>query len=461
MLGLLKPRYSHQRKGMAAAVALVVLCVGVGISACQRQSPDAEVLHRAVLANDLAKVKSILERDPQAVNARDRDGYTALHFTVVRLRASPNATATPIGSIKNKSQADIACMSVPALTSYDLDDLRHYGPQKLLNASDITSEDHAPMAELLIRNGADVNARDDAFYLRPLHLAVRMGHLSVATILLAHGADIEAADRAGLTPLHMAATAGNIALARLLLDRGANPNSSAKGSFGFTFSEDDTPLSLAVGCGHRDMADLLLRRGADPNRMVHDRFTVLHLAETADVAELLVAHGAKLEMRGYEARTPLHQAAMQHRIDVAKYLLGRGANIEARDEAGRTPLLLSLDQPTASIDVTALLIQHGARVNARSSDGNSAIHLAVGRGVEFVELLLDAGADINTPDHWQFTPLHRAAMSNNLTMVTYLLSRGANANRHDYADRTPLYYTWGGSVADKAIAAVLREHGGK
>src|SRR5512135_1544672 len=273
MVGLFQPRDLHSRKALAAALWLTLLCIGIGLSGCQRQSPNTEALHRAVLANDLVKAKDILERDPQAVNARDRNGYTALHFTVARLRISRNVVAIPIGNIKNKNPSDIACMPIPALMSYDFDDIRRYGPQKLLNISETTAEDHAPMAELLIRYGADVNARDDWFYLRPLHLAAKMGHLSVAKTLLAHGADIEAGDREGLTALHVAATAGNLAMARLLLDRGADPNSSAKGAFLFTFSQDETPLSSAIVCGHREMADLLLRRGADPNRILHDHFT--------------------------------------------------------------------------------------------------------------------------------------------------------------------------------------------
>lgn len=459
MENALKLRSSQRQKTLPVVLLLAVLCSGIGLSGCQRQSQNTEALHRAVLANDLVKVKGILERDPRAVNARDRNGYTALHLTVARQQISRNAVEIPIG--KNRSPSEIACMPIPALMSYDFDDIRRYGPQKLINNSETTAEDHAPMAELLIRYGADVNARDDRFYHRPLHLAAKMGHLSVAKTLLAHGADIEAGDREGLTALHVAATAGNLAMARLLLDRGADPNASAKGSFLFTFSQDDTPLSSAIVCGHRDMADLLLRRGADPNRILHDHFTALHWAETADIAELLLAHGAKLEMRGYENRTPLHQAAMRNRIEVVKYFLDRGANTEARDEHGLTPLLLALDQRTSSIGVIALLVQHGAKVNVRSSAGTPAIHSAVGRSVEIVRLLLDAGADINTPDRLQRTPLHIAVISKDLTMVKYLLSRGADPNRQDYARRTPLYYTWGGSEDDREIAAVLREHGGR
>jgi len=40
------------------------------------------------------------------------------------------------------------------------------------------------------------------------------------------------------------------------------------------------------------------------------------------------------------------------------------------------------------------------------------------------------------------------------------LSRGAKANLRDETRHTPLYYTWGGSAADKEIADSLRKHGG-
>jgi cytohesin len=283
--------------------------------------------------------------------------------------------------------------------------------------------------------------------------------MSVARVLLAHGADIAAADRLGLTALHMVAQTGNVAMARLLLDQGANPNAAVGRSLVLPVFEGDTPLSLATICSRRDLVELLLQRGADPNVRLRDSFAALHLAESADIATLLIAHGASTTARGYEDRTPLHQAAMQGRLDVATVLLAHGSDIESKDEQGRTPLHLAVDQPASSPEIVALLLRHGANANARSSQQETALQAALTRDRKIVQILLDAGADVNSQDRWQRTSLHRAVQAGDPALVALLLSHGANVNARDSTNRTPLYYTWGGSAADREIARVLRRSG--
>jgi ankyrin repeat protein len=160
-----------------------------------------------------------------------------------------------------------------------------------------------------------------------------------------------------------------------------------------------------------------------------------------------------------ENRTPLHQAAMQGRLDVAALLLTHGADIEARDEHGRTPLLLAVDRPSASREIVAFLIRNRAQVNTRSDNGETPLLAALMRDREIVQMLLDGGADVNYSDRWRRTPLHWAVEAGDLALVELLVSRGANVNARDITDRTPLYYTWGGSVTDQKIAALLRRHG--
>lgn len=104
------------------------------------------------------------------------------------------------------------------------------------------------MLSVLLRNGADPNARLPGMNWTLLHLAVEHQNAAALTLLLEHGADVESVDDSGCTALHHAidteADAAHQAgqapvptLTRLLLDAGADPH--AKDSRG------KTPLEIA------------------------------------------------------------------------------------------------------------------------------------------------------------------------------------------------------------------------
>ena len=80
------------------------------------------------------------------------------------------------------------------------------------------------VARLLLDRGADPNpwATGD-LYVQPLHSAVAGGHEAVAEMLIRDGADVDAPQRHGYTPLMGAAQNGLAATVQLLLARGADP----------------------------------------------------------------------------------------------------------------------------------------------------------------------------------------------------------------------------------------------
>ena len=87
----------------------------------------------------------------------------------------------------------------------------------------------------------------------PLLWAARFGQSQVAELLIAEGADVNAKNVVGQTPLHWAAMAGHKEIIELLIAVGAEVN--AWGGFG------RTPLDVAIKYNKTETADLIRKHG--------------------------------------------------------------------------------------------------------------------------------------------------------------------------------------------------------
>jgi ankyrin repeat protein len=123
----------------------------------------------------------------------------------------------------------------------------------------------------------------------------------------------------GTTPLLRAAKAQDAPAVALLLQHGALPNLPNNQGF--------TPTEAAAGLGSVD-ADT---RGLYTTSDVQQR-------SIASLELLLKAGGEINGAGGRSQQTPLHGAAFWGWNDVVQYLVAHGANIDAKDAQGRTPV---------------------------------------------------------------------------------------------------------------------------
>jgi hemoglobin len=99
---------------------------------------------------------------------------------------------------------------------------------RLVPRKERASEAGKTVAEALLQNGADPNARSGPEKQSPLHMTARRGNVSVAEALLDGGAEIEGRDAKGETPLRRAVNCGHESMVALFLLRGADPNAPDK-----------------------------------------------------------------------------------------------------------------------------------------------------------------------------------------------------------------------------------------
>jgi ankyrin repeat protein len=283
------------------------------------------------------------------------------------------------------------------------------------------------LAKFLLAKGADLNSQAQGY--APLHAAVRANQKAMVEFLLDKGAKLK--DDSHTPALHIAAHLGHVEMAELLLAKGADPDNI--NSFG------NTALSFAAQFGHLAVAKLLVAKGADLKKDP----SVLHLAAFyghRDIVVLLLDKGL-----GVETFLPsgfwLYYYPLQRHYQVLRYfavtdkakLKGLTANVTIRQINGKEPFAVI---------------------------GGTPLQSAVAGGrVAVAELLLAKGAKVNVRFPNGAVPLHLAAELGDLEMVQLLIGRGGEVNARNEAGLTPLGVAL--ERDEPEVAALLRQHGGK
>ncbi|KAF1671082.1 ASB10 protein, partial [Pygoscelis papua] len=213
--------------------------------------------------------------------------------------------------------------------------------QELTTPLHITaSRGYTDCLQLLLLRGAAVNFAPGGK--TALHEACAAASTDCVRLLLRFGADPEAVSEDGYKPLHLCKSPDSIECVQQLLQHGASVNSR-------TEEEDDTALHIAARHGLTDHVQLLLRYGAELEAKNEEGQTPLnaacaqpHQPQDMDryyrVCQLLVESGASINAADRDRQHPLHLACKNANAQVAELLLAWGANVNVMNYSGNTAL---------------------------------------------------------------------------------------------------------------------------
>uniref|UniRef100_A0A0K6SB18 Uncharacterized protein n=1 Tax=Chromera velia CCMP2878 TaxID=1169474 RepID=A0A0K6SB18_9ALVE len=224
-------------------------------------------------------------------------------------------------------------------------------------------------------------------------------------------------------------------------EKGKSPNSVDKSG--------RRPLDHAVELGDFKLVDLLLNLGADPNTRSAPDHGISPLCRALnhreyEIADRLLEGGASPKMKDTFGWDALFVAVSLGQEEYVERFLRDKCNPNSRDDIGATPLITACN--------FAQMLWCEAMPDKKAVRKDPSLGLWGKSWYEFVteektakffrivQMLLDAGADVNLSVDFGFSPLHVAVQNNFTEAVGALLERGAKVNAMNKADESPLIF---------------------
>ncbi|ETV92943.1 hypothetical protein, variant [Aphanomyces invadans] len=115
----------------------------------------------------------------------------------------------------------------------------------------------------------------------------------------------------------IAASDGNIEAVTAYLQSGTTVNAQDENGY--------TPLQAAVSYNHPELVQVLLGAGASATLGDFDNETPLHFCESVEIAKILLRHGADINAKNADMRTPLDSAMDDENEELVAFYEANGA----------------------------------------------------------------------------------------------------------------------------------------
>ena len=232
------------------------------------------------------------------------------------LRANPNGDMSLLIAVKHDHRPIVSRVLMLIIMQKDY---------SLTNALCIAcSKGSQGIASVLIAHGAEVSSENE-YGITPLMAACATEETSLMSWLLQEKAvQVNQVNKKGLQALHYACAIGKKNVVMLLLYYGADVNADSVDK-GF-------PLTLACNEGHEHIVSELLEAGASPDKPDHRGLTPLMICCSKNyhhVADLLLKHGALIDIVNQRDQTALCIAAQHGATQCVELLLNHGADHNA------------------------------------------------------------------------------------------------------------------------------------
>lgn len=259
-------------------------------------------LHNAILAGNPAEVQKLLS--------------TGAHTTIVN-----SAQETPVHTAIRSWKTAMSERKPEAQIKAYQDIILMLRPTIML----ATKSGDAELVRLLIRNGANVKAKELGNN-TALHWASILGYRDIADALISAGADINAKNDQGFSPLHDAVFNGQLDLVKFLIRSGIRLDQRD--------TENKTPLRLAFSRLNYESS-----RANNENRIRLFHYIITSLLSAA--ADTVGITQQELAQTDIDGNTALHWAVRICSPTEVQALIRLGVAKDRPNRKGQTPLQLA------------------------------------------------------------------------------------------------------------------------